>query len=206
MNMLQKEIRRLRIAKGFKQEEMAEKLHMTRHALSQLETGKRGITLEMFEAMLKVLDVSIKYNVHDDAMRMKAINSHFFETWNNVEEKFPDWEVDHAGGNVFILRKEIQTKEGEKVFVSVSDEAVILFKKISQDENERFGIKVHEAYASEEEYKNHFDLYEEFQDVSFEALLHLTDDGYEKTELAETLFDELTLNDLEYHADLLLSA
>ena len=201
--MLQKEIRRLRIAKGLTQEKMAEKLHMTRHALSQLETGKREITLGMFENMLKVLDVSVKYNVHDDNMRMKVMDSHFFETWQSIEEKFPDWEVEHAGSNIFILQKEIKTKTGENVFVSVADEVVMMYKKLSRDEKERYGVKVHEEYASKEEYKNDSELYYEFEEFSFEALLHITDDGYERTAIAEQLFDELTLEDLEYHADLL---
>lgn len=203
--MLQKEIRRLRIAKGWTQEQLAEKVHITRHALNQYERGKRSVTLDMYENILKALEVSIKYQVPDINMHIKALSSYFFETWQTLEEKFPEWKVDHTGGHVFILRKDIITKDGRPVQISVADTGAILHKKLVVDATAPYGVKAIEGvYASKEEFEAESNLYWEFEDIAQEIIFMIGDGAYQHYPIAEELFDEVTLDEAEYHADLLM--
>ena len=54
-----KNIRRFRVQKKLTQDALAEKLHVTRQAVSNWETGKNQPDLEMLEAMAKALDLEL---------------------------------------------------------------------------------------------------------------------------------------------------
>lgn len=59
MNDVGKNIRRYREQKKLTQDAMAEKLHVTRQAVSNWETGKNRPDLEMLEAAARVLDLEL---------------------------------------------------------------------------------------------------------------------------------------------------
>lgn len=201
--MLQHEIRRLRKAKGWSQETLAKELHMTQHALSQYETGKRAVPLETFEKILKTLGVQIQFNLSDEVMNQKVVASLFFEKWDSMEERFPDWDAEHSGGGIWILRKDFRTKEGQDVLVSVADTGAMVHKKIERDETSPYGVKVVESYIPLATYKKEADMYWEFESLLFETVFQIGENGWTYAEVAATLFDEETLEELEYHAQLL---
>ena len=59
MNDVGKNIRRYREQKGLTQDALAERLHVTRQAVSNWETGKNQPDLEMLEAAAKALDLEL---------------------------------------------------------------------------------------------------------------------------------------------------
>ena len=54
-------IKKLRIKHGLTQMEIADKLHMSQNAYSELESGKRNITLRRLEQIAVIYQVSIAH-------------------------------------------------------------------------------------------------------------------------------------------------
>lgn len=200
--MLQNEIRRLRKAKGMTQKELADKLHIMQHALSQYETGKRTVSLEMFENILQALDVRIEFKIPDQSMKMQVMASLFFEDWNSMEERFPDWEVFHSGGGIWILQKDFVTKQGEQVMVSVADTGAMLYKKLTKDDSYPYGVRIGTEHIPFSVYKEE-DIYAEYEDLSFDVLFQVTNDGWKFESLANDVFEKDTIEELVVHANLL---
>ena len=200
--MLQNEIRRLRKAKGMTQGELAEKLHITQHALSQYETGKRTVSIEMFEAILKAMEVHIQFKIPDAEVKGKVVASLFFEQWDSMEERFPDWDVFHSGGGIWILQKNFQTKDGQEAMVSVADTGAMVYRKITKDDLYPHGVRVWDSYIPLSVYKEE-DMYAEFEDLSFEAIFQIGDNGWVFAPNAYEVFDQDTIDELVYHANLL---
>lgn len=59
MNDIMKNIKRLRQKKGLTQEELAEKLHVTRQAVSNWETGKNQPDIELLKSLAETLEVDV---------------------------------------------------------------------------------------------------------------------------------------------------
>lgn len=51
---------------------------------------------------------------------MEQVNGKFFDKWDSLEAKFPDWEVSHSGGGIWLLRKEYNNLKGSPTLVSIS--------------------------------------------------------------------------------------
>lgn len=60
MNVIAKNIKKLRERKGLTQEELGEKLHVTRQAVSNWETGKNQPDIETLTSLAAVLEVEIQ--------------------------------------------------------------------------------------------------------------------------------------------------
>ena len=60
MNTFDKNLKRLRIQRNLKQEELAEKLHVTRQTVSGWETGRRQPDLDMLKKLAEVLDIDMQ--------------------------------------------------------------------------------------------------------------------------------------------------
>ena len=60
MNAFDKNLKRLRIQRNLKQEELAEKLHVTRQTVSGWETGRRQPDLDMLKKLAEVLDIDMQ--------------------------------------------------------------------------------------------------------------------------------------------------
>lgn len=59
----------------------------------------------------------------------------FFEKWDELEEKFSGWHVEHSGGGIWILQKELPNKKGKPTLVSVSSQQnVCVFATGHRDE------------------------------------------------------------------------
>ena len=59
MNAIDKNIRKLRKERKLSQEQLAERLHVTRQAVSSWETGKNQPDIEMLEAIAKAFDTDL---------------------------------------------------------------------------------------------------------------------------------------------------
>lgn len=60
MANIAKNIKALRTAKGITQEELAERLHVTRQAISSWENGKNQPDIQTLENLAKVFDVTVE--------------------------------------------------------------------------------------------------------------------------------------------------
>ena len=60
MNAFDNNLKQLRIQRNLKQEELAEKLHVTRQTVSGWETGRRQPDLDMLKKLAEVLDIDIQ--------------------------------------------------------------------------------------------------------------------------------------------------
>ena len=63
-------IRKLRLLKGFKQQQFADEISITQVALSKIETGKSDIKISRLCHMAEVLKVHITSFFHDPADRL----------------------------------------------------------------------------------------------------------------------------------------
>lgn len=68
MNVIAKNIKKLRERKGLTQEELGEKLHVTRQAVSNWETGKNQPDIEMLISLAEMLEVDIKELLYGPVM------------------------------------------------------------------------------------------------------------------------------------------
>ena len=59
MNAIDKNIRKLRKERKLSQKQLAERLHVTRQAVSSWETGKNQPDIEMLEAIAKAFDTDL---------------------------------------------------------------------------------------------------------------------------------------------------
>lgn len=76
MNDIARNIKKLRQKRGLTQEELGEKLHVTRQAVSNWETGKNQPDVEMLKSMAEVLEADIKellYGPTPDEKRRKLV-------------------------------------------------------------------------------------------------------------------------------------
>lgn len=60
MANIAKNMKGLRTAKGITQEELAERLHVTRQAISSWENGKNQPDIQTLENLAKVFDVTVE--------------------------------------------------------------------------------------------------------------------------------------------------
>lgn len=60
MNTFDNNLKQLRIQRNLKQEELAEKLHVTRQTVSGWETGRRQPDLDMLKKLAEVLDIDMQ--------------------------------------------------------------------------------------------------------------------------------------------------
>ena len=56
-----RQIRALRIARGWRQNELAEKVGLARSTMSNIESGKRSLTLKTLKTFCEVFNVDISY-------------------------------------------------------------------------------------------------------------------------------------------------
>lgn len=76
MNDIMKNIKRLRQKRGLTQEELAGKLHVTRQAVSNWETGKNQPDIELLKSLAETLEVDVTellYAPKPDVERQKRI-------------------------------------------------------------------------------------------------------------------------------------
>lgn len=56
-----KQLKELRISRGWKQTEVAEKVGLSRPAISNLEAGKRSLTLSTLKKFCEIFEIDISY-------------------------------------------------------------------------------------------------------------------------------------------------
>ena len=69
MEKINRNIREQRIKKGLSQEELAEKLYVTRQTISNYETGKSNPDVEMLASMAEVLDIDIQLLIYGETKK-----------------------------------------------------------------------------------------------------------------------------------------
>ncbi|MBQ7921243.1 MAG: helix-turn-helix domain-containing protein [Clostridia bacterium] len=69
MNKVSTTIKRLRLEKGMNQEQLAEKLHVTRQAVSNWETGKTQPDIEMLTKIAEKFNVSVERLIYGKEIR-----------------------------------------------------------------------------------------------------------------------------------------
>ena len=78
MNAFDKNLRRLRIRRNLKQEDLAELVHVTRQTVSGWETGRRQPDLQMLQKLAEALDADVHeliYGTKEEAAKWIDIES-----------------------------------------------------------------------------------------------------------------------------------
>jgi len=55
------------------------------------------------------------------------------QVWDKLENTFPGWEIYHAGGGNFVVRKDFKDKNGNNLMVSLTDYVALLMKHQDED-------------------------------------------------------------------------
>ena len=182
MGYLQSEVRRLRKLMDWTQEELAQRLFVQPHTVTQWETGKRSLTVDMFEKILEEMGLTMRINdewlqmTHD----MKQVKDYLLEEKARLKKQSPTWEVESTGGKSFTLSKNLPTLTGETVGVWIGGEGVVL-RQLSDEE----------GFATVEEYREIKDSLEEV------ILLVINEEGkYDIEPMAKEMFTEETIQEL----------
>lgn len=182
MGNLQSEVRRLRKLKDWTQEELAQKLFVQPHTVTQWETGKRSLTVDMFEKILEVMELTMKINDEwlQMAHSMKQVKDYLLEEKVRLKKQSPTWEVKNTGGKCFTLSKNLPTLKGDTVGVWIGGEGVVL-RQLSDEE----------GFATVEEYREINDSLEEV------ILLVINGEGkYDIEPMAKEMFTDETIQEL----------
>ncbi len=88
---LGKQIKKLRIAKGYTQEELSEKIDISQRALSSIELGSNFVTAETIDKLLNVFDITAEElfatnYLKETAILLKMINRNISEIGDNPEK------------------------------------------------------------------------------------------------------------------------
>lgn len=195
--MLQGEIKRLREARGMKQEELAVLIPMTQHALSQIENGKRKVSTELFEDIMKILDAIPTLQVQDETTNRTVNVNEYFHGEAGLKRQFPTWDIMHTGGsNNYLLTKNFKSLAKKSIAVSVSTDAVWIHKKLIPNEAFEDGIQVVEEYVDFKEWDTNREMYQEFLESNMIMLLDIHKEEEEFEPLARELFSEKNLEEM----------
>lgn len=88
---LGKQIKRMRTAKGYTQEELSEMVDISQRALSSIELGNNFATAETIDKLLKAFDVTVEElfatnYLKETAILLKMINKNITEIGDNPEK------------------------------------------------------------------------------------------------------------------------
>lgn len=188
-------IKRLREEKGMTQKELAKLLHIEQHSLSQYETGKRRISLEMFEEIINALGMDMhlqfKPSAKANPVSVNLEAERIFNVWNSIDEELPGWKIEDTGGHVHVASKNILTKSGKTVGVWIGVDGMALNHRLIKDPEFEYDIVEDEFILIEEEDEEVSGIpYWDHLDSSNAPLAFLQKDGWEFTEIANELFTE----------------
>ena len=74
MNIVSSSIKKLREEKGMTQDELAEKLNVTRQAVSNWETGKTQPDIETLTRLAEIFDVSVERIIYGSERKEKIVH------------------------------------------------------------------------------------------------------------------------------------
>lgn len=192
-------IKRLREEAGLTQKELANKIYIEQHSLSQYERGKRRISVEMFEEIVNALGVEIelKYrhisNPVPVTVNVEAEKN--FNTWNSMEEACPGWIIEMTGGQVYVASRNIRTKSGQSIGVWIGNDGMCINYRLVKDPKFGYDIVEDEYISIEEEDEEVSGIpYWDYQDMTCEPVAWLQENGWDFTSTAKDLFTE---NDFE---------
>lgn len=88
---LGKQIKRLRISKGYTQEELSEMIDISQRALSSIELGNNFVTAETIDKLLEAFDITVEElfatnYLKETAILLKMINKNITEIGDNPEK------------------------------------------------------------------------------------------------------------------------
>ena len=85
--MVSKNIKRFRQAQSMTQEELAQKLSVTRQAVSNWENGKTEPDVDMLGKIAKVLSVSVEELIYGAKSKSEVVHNHFYNITKTEEVK-----------------------------------------------------------------------------------------------------------------------
>lgn len=198
MENIQQLIKEIRVEKGMTQKQLAEASHIEQHTLSQYETGKRQLSMVMFEALMGVMGYKINIQLEEIKMENSELKlksalmaQNFFQQWEEMEQRLPEYDVAHTGGGIYVASKDFTLKDGQVAGVWISDECVVMRKKLKQieEEGELFYVTNAEGFVTVKEYRELGEHYEE-QDGEDEVFFEFDDEKL-KVYLNQTDIDEI---------------
>ncbi len=88
---LGKQIKKIRVAKGYTQEELSEKIDISQRALSSIELGNNFATAETIDKLIEAFDITIEElfatnYLKETAILLKMINKNITEIGDNPEK------------------------------------------------------------------------------------------------------------------------
>lgn len=202
MENIQQLIKEVREKKGMTQKQLAEASHIQQHTLSQYETGKRQLSMVMFEALMGVMGFKINIQLEEitmenSEMKLKSalVAQELFQAWGSVEERLPEYKVEHTGGGVFIASKNFSTRDGRVVGVWLSKEVVFLYKKLEEveEDGEVYSEVVEDTFIKVDEYTD--ELLEHGGEVEV-VLASYGENGVEEKEIMRTYLEQDDIDEI----------
>lgn len=201
---MQDKIRELRLRHGLTQTELADKLFISQHALSQYENSKREVTLSFFEKLLDVLNVEmfLRDKINNEGENLSMKKTTIFDFFETMKEKFPGWEVENTGGHIYVVKKDyFSEKLNKSILVSISDECAVIYRELTPSNNRSTKMK----YINKETYDKSND-YLEYAYESEDLLYHIENGEYVNKDIALTIFNETDISDFKKISEVLGSS
>lgn len=113
----------------------------------------------------------------------------FFAHWTKLEEKFPEWNVQHSGGGIWLLTRVFTNLKGKETFVSLSSQGnVAVFRNPSLPAD----AAIADAVLSRSEFT-------ELEETLDDSCVFIYDNG-RALPVSFSLFDENTVGDIIFAA------
>lgn len=94
-------IRELRLAKSLNQEQLAEKIGLTKQAISQYERGDRKPSLDVIEALCDFFNVSADYLLGKDEVTLRFVNGDDLRKLEDKNGYYVDGETAQIAQEIF---------------------------------------------------------------------------------------------------------
>jgi len=109
------------------------------------------------------------------------------EIWAKLKEFFPEFEIHHTGGGIFVIRKDYQDLMGNNVMVAISDTLAVIMKNKDNDGK----------YISHDEFLKNEDVYWGEGAFDLEVVIMSKEGGEIKKSPEAEVFSSLTLNEIK---------
>lgn len=179
-------IKVLRLSLGKTQAQLAEDLHITQHALSQYENGKRNVPNEILEELMEKAQVTITLTNKKEGKKM------------TLKEKYPNWTIQQEAVGIIMEGNVFSSKLEQNVLISIVEETAVVYKDIEAESGE---LKLVGGYFTTDEYleEKSLDYGDQAYQDSIIPICEMTAEGeFVKTKMFNEIFGDDVFEDLVY--------
>ena len=106
--------------------------------------------------------------------------------WKKLEEAFPEWEIHHTGGGIFVIRRDFADLSGQPVMLSVSEDVALIMRD----------ARVSGRYITHEQFLEDEGTYWEMAFDLEVVIMEADNDKIEGVDVAREVFPPATLQEI----------